>query len=211
MAGIQLGIRGTAVVVVSVAPKGPADRCGKVARFDVILEIDSKPAGSSIDEVLHEISAQMRPPDPPERQVSDQLRGPDGSLVSIKLSRHRTPHPAPSIRPPRPDLIAPRGSHRNAASSRQAVEPRAGRDLRGGPEPRAAALHVRRGGRPGPRRRRPAGPCSARRRPPRRPHRHPGRRPIGSRNRARAAPPRRPGGATRRAPARPCSGSRPLQ
>ena len=40
------------MVVVSAAPKGPADRCGKVAKFDTILEVDGKPAGSTIDEVL---------------------------------------------------------------------------------------------------------------------------------------------------------------
>ncbi len=51
--GLQLGIRGASVVVVSCAPNGPADRCKQILKFDTVLEVDGKAPGSTIEEVCN--------------------------------------------------------------------------------------------------------------------------------------------------------------
>jgi hypothetical protein len=57
--GLQLGIRGKSVVVVSCAPKGPADRCGQILKFDTVLEIDGKAPGSTMEEVCNQTTTKM--------------------------------------------------------------------------------------------------------------------------------------------------------
>jgi hypothetical protein len=57
--GLQLGIRGTSVVVVSCAPRGPADRSGQIFKFDTVLEVNGKAPGSTIEEVLNMNEALM--------------------------------------------------------------------------------------------------------------------------------------------------------
>jgi C-terminal processing protease CtpA/Prc len=97
--GLQLGrTQAGDIVILSLAPGGASERCGRVFQNDVILEIDGQPAGSSIFEVLSFLTF------PCDRlafleicfltnvrthgsQAAEKLRGAEGTPVILKLSR----------------------------------------------------------------------------------------------------------------------------
>ena len=58
LTGIQLGLRGSSVLVVSLAPNGPAQKCGKIMKFDQILEINGDRVASDLEKVfqMHQVT-----------------------------------------------------------------------------------------------------------------------------------------------------------